>query len=146
MLPVDVQNRPSGGIRLLLSLIALGLMTVFAIAVWLEPDGRGFGTHQQLGLPACTFREFAGVNCPHCGMTTCFANVVRGRMAAAWDANPAGIPLVVIFACGIPWCLAVAASGRWLGTQEPFFYFILISLGYLTLSLIVWGLRILFPG
>ncbi len=143
MLPVDVQNRPPRSIRLLLTLFALGLMLVFVIACWLEPDGRGFGTHQQLGLPVCTFRKFTGMNCPHCGMTTCFSNVVRGKMSAAWNANPVGIPLVAIFACGIPWCLAVAASGRWLGTQEPFYWLILISLGYLTLTLIVWGLRIL---
>jgi hypothetical protein len=140
---IDAQHQPSRSIRLLLTIIALGLITVFVIAFRLQPDERGFGTHQQLGLPPCTFREFTGVNCPHCGMTTCFANVVRGRFAAAWNANPAGIPLVALFACGIPWCLAVGTSGRWLGTQEPFFYFIVISLGYLTLALLVWGLRIL---
>ena len=128
----------------MLTAIALGLVTVFVIAIRLKPDGRGFGTHQQLGLPPCTFRELTGVNCPHCGMTTCFANVVRGRMNDAWTANPAGIPLVVIFALGIPWCLYVAVSGRWLMTEEPFHWFIIISIGYLALALVIWGFRILF--
>jgi len=117
-------------------------MTIFVIAIRLEPDERGFGTHQQLGLPPCTFRTFTGVLCPHCGMTTCFTNLVRGNFTAAWTANPAGIPLATAFALGIPWCLAVAVSGRWLGTQEPFKWFVLICLGYLALAVVVWLLRI----
>lgn len=139
-----VENRPSKGTRYLLTAIALSLISVFVVAVWLKPNERGFGTHQQLGLPPCTFRELTGVNCPHCGMTTCFANLVRGKMVAAWHANPAGIPLAVAWALAIPYCLGIAFCGRWLMTPEPFFWFIVLSFGYLALALAVWGLRILF--
>ncbi len=143
MSEVDVENQPSVGLRQLLTGIAFSLLAVFAIAISLEPDGRGYGTHQQLGLPPCTFRELTGVNCPHCGMTTCFANFVRGNMSAAWQANPAGIPLVIMLMLAIPYCLSISVSGRWLGTNRPFFWFIVISLGYLTLSLLVWFFQLL---
>ena len=54
-------------------LLGAGIVVVFGIAVWLKPDPRGFGTHQQLGLPPCTFRSLTGTNCPHCGLTTSFS-------------------------------------------------------------------------
>lgn len=140
---VNVEDRPSRGLRQLLAVIGCGLLAVFAIATWLEPDDRGFGTHERLGFPPCVFRNLTGVNCPHCGMTTCFANVVRGNFRTAWHANPAGIPLVIVFALSIPYCFYIAVSGRWLGTQQPFFWFILFTLAYLTLALITWSLRLL---
>ncbi len=135
-------ERPSKGQRLLLTVIAFGLMSVFGIAFCLNPDPRGFGTHQQLGLPACQFREFAGVLCPHCGMTTSFSNVVRGNFSAAVQANPMGVPLSLAWAVCIPWCLSVAASGRWLGTQHPFQWLIIGTITYLSLAFLFWVGRI----
>jgi len=135
---VNDNNHPSRDVRLLLGITGIGLILVFVIAWRLTPDVRGYGTHQQLGLPPCTFRRLMGVQCPHCGMTTSFANIVRGNLKAAWDANPMGIPLAMIFASGIPWCLSVAVRGRWLGTQEPFFWFIVLGIGYLSVSLVCW--------
>ena len=63
--------------------VVIGLVGVFAIAIKLDPyqdDGapRVIATHQQLGLPPCTFLEVTGVPCPACGMTTSFALLVRG--------------------------------------------------------------------
>ena len=50
----------SGRKRLAVLLLALGLLAPLGVAAMLRPDGRGFGTHQQLGLPPCTFRVLFG--------------------------------------------------------------------------------------
>lgn len=135
---------PTHSVRITLALMAIGLSIVFGVAIKLKPDARGFGTHQQLGLPPCQFRQYVGVSCPHCGMTTCFSNVVRGRFSAAWAANPAGIPLALICFCCIPFFAYVSFRGRWLCTDQPFQWFLLITIGYLSLTFVVWVLRLIF--
>ena len=139
----ETQSRPTRWQRLVLTLVAAGFSTIFGIALYLKPDARGFGTHQQLGLPPCEFKTLTGLHCPHCGMTTSFSNVVRGRFDDAWNANPLGPLLAAMWAFCIPWCLLTALSGRWLGTQQPFQWFVFGSIGYLALALIVWVLRVL---
>lgn len=133
---------PTPTTRTLLALMATGMVVVFIVAMLLDPDPRGFGTHQQLGLPACQFRRFTGFPCPHCGMTTSYSNFVRGRFFAAWQANPAGMPLACICLCCIPVFYAVAMTGRWVLTAEPFRWFLAISIGYLSFAFIVWVVRL----
>ena len=48
-------------------------MSGFALARSIEPDQRGYGTHEQVGLPPCTFIRVFNVRCPTCGMMTSFA-------------------------------------------------------------------------
>ena len=48
---------------------SLGL-TLLVTARNLEPDPRGFGTHEQLGLTPCYFQELTGHVCLLCGGTT----------------------------------------------------------------------------
>jgi hypothetical protein len=62
-------------------------------AVWLKPDPRGLGTHEQLHFPPCTLHRVTGVPCPGCGMTTAFAAAVRFQFVAAFWANPLGLLL-----------------------------------------------------
>jgi hypothetical protein len=87
-------------------------MASLGVARGLEPDPRGFGTHERLGLPPCAAREATGVACPTCGMTTAWSLATRGRLRASWEANPAGC-LTALAAAGLAaWMLASAASGR----------------------------------
>ena len=137
-------ERPSQATRIVLALMASGLVLVFVVAMYLNPDPRGFGTHQQLGLPACQFRQFTGLPCPHCGMTTSFSNFVRGEFVTAWQANPAGVPLACICLCCVPVFYFVAVTGRWVLTPEPFRWFLTIGLSYLSFAFIVWILRLIF--
>jgi hypothetical protein len=105
----------SGRKRLGVLLLALGLLAPLGVAAMLRPDGRGFGTHQQLGLPPCTFRVLFGRRCPSCGMTTSWAYLVRGKLVQAAAANVGGTLLGVITAVAAIWLLASAVWGRWLG-------------------------------
>ena len=78
-----------------LSCVVCGVLLLagFALAGWLQPSARGYGTHQQLGLPPCSIQLLFGIPCPSCGMTTSFALFVRGQIPAAFQANPAGLYL-----------------------------------------------------
>lgn len=124
-----------------LFLLAVGIVIVMAIAVWLTPDPRGFGTHLQLGLPECGFRRATGMNCPHCGMTTSFAWFVRGHWQRSFQVNPAGLMLALSVVVLCPWFLAVAIRGRWIGIRSPGLFFVYGFAGWVLLSLLLWLLR-----
>ena len=122
---------------------ALFLIAGFSIAVLLKPDPRGFGTHQQLGLPPCAFRFFVNRPCPGCGMTTCFAYFVRGQFAAALRANPAGTLLATVFLLLIPWCFWSAFLGRLWMVSDPVPVVTALSVSLAGLIFLLWATRML---
>lgn len=127
--------------RRFLFLLANGIVLMMAIAMWLTPDPRGFGTHLQLGLPECGFRSVMGLNCPHCGLTTSFAWFVRGQWLRSFQANPAGLLLALSGLVFCPWFYAVAFRGRWIGIRSPGLFFVYGFAGWVLLSLVLWLLR-----
>jgi len=121
---------------------AVALAGVLGIAGWLKPDDRGFGTHEQLGLPPCAFRALTGIPCPSCGMTTSFAYAVRGRLLIAAWTNPGGCVLAIGAAGMIPWCLASAAMGRTIGVRSAERAVIIVVLAVLAISVLGWAARL----
>src|SRR5262249_26118821 len=112
-------RRIGGGERCALALVAVTLLAGFLLARLLEPDPRGYGTHQRLGLPECTIRTLYAIPCPGCGMTTSFAHFVRGQFRDSVRANPAGCWMAGCCVVVMMWCLASAVSGwRW-GVDDP---------------------------
>jgi hypothetical protein len=88
---------------------------VLTLAMWLEPDPRGYGTHQQLGFGKCGMLVTTGLPCPTCGMTTAFAYAVRGRLISAFLAQPAGLVLAlgtVVCAIGAGWVVVTGSLPR----------------------------------
>jgi hypothetical protein len=98
--------------RLLLGLWGMFLLCGFAVAHRLEPDPRGFGTHEQLGMPPCTFRELFGISCPSCGMTTSISSFAQARFFESARTNLGGFVLAAACLIQIPWSLASAARNR----------------------------------
>ena len=91
----------------------------FSLALALEPDPRGFGTHQRLGLPPCTFRMLWSIPCPSCGMTTCFSHLMHGNFSQAVRANTGGVVLAAVCAALVPWSWWSALRGRLVGVADP---------------------------
>jgi len=50
---------------------------ILTIALILDPDPSGIGTHQQLGLHPCSFWLWFEIPCPVCGMTTTFTHMAH---------------------------------------------------------------------
>lgn len=125
----------------------LFLVAGFGLAAHLDPDPRGFGTHQRLGLPPCTTRALFGVPCPSCGMTTSFANFVRGRLLQAAQANASGLLLATVCAVQLPWILGSVARGRMIGVHRPERAAFAVVLPVATVCLAEWIVRLmLFPN
>lgn len=78
-----------------LTLIFLSVSALITARV-LRPSPRGFGTHEQLGLPPCLFFHFTGIPCPSCGLTTSFAHATRLHFHQALITQPFG--LIAFFA------------------------------------------------
>ncbi len=128
--------------RLWTLLLGVGIVVVFGIAVCLKPNPNGFGTHQQLGLPPCTFRSMTGVNCPHCGLTTSFSWFVRGQLLRSLQANPAGVILAGASLIVLFWTVAVSIYGRFVITHEPG-RDLLVGFGiWVLLSIVIWLCRL----
>ena len=111
--PYAEQTTESPWLTRLFWLVAgLGSWAVLIVAAWLRPDPRGFGSHQQLGLPPCSFEAMTRVPCPGCGLTTSFANMAHGHVLRAFGAHLMG-PMLFLGT------LAVALCAPW-ATKRAF--------------------------
>lgn len=81
--------------------IAAVAIAVTAALSSVEPDPRGHGTHEALGLSPCSWPRTYGGPCPTCGATTAACLLVHGRPFAALATQPFGA--------------AIAGFGLWLG-------------------------------
>jgi hypothetical protein len=125
--------------------MALFLVTVFAIAVRLDPyneDGtpRRMGTHTELGLPPCTFYQVTGYPCPSCGMTTSFSFLVRGDVLNSLQANAVGTLLALFCLALVPWGVGCAFGGRLYLVRAVERTITLGVLIFLVLMLLRWGI------
>ncbi len=133
----------SVSVRLLSVTAGVAMAAVFVVAGLLNPDPRGFGTHQQLGLPPCMFQTLTGINCPQCGMTTSFVHLVRGDLKASIRANPTGIVLALVFVLLAPWCVLSGILGRWLLPATPLKWLLFLGIAVLSLNVLLWLTRVL---
>lgn len=81
-------------------LILVAVLIFWGLGLYLVPDPKGYGTHQQLGLPPCTLYYLTGRPCPSCGLTTSVSALLHGNFALAWRANPFGLAIVA-FSAGL---------------------------------------------
>ncbi len=139
-------ERLGRGTRAALAASALALVAVLVVASRLEPDARGYGTHEQIGLRPCAYLATTGRFCPSCGMTTSFAWFVRAEPARSWGANPAGSLLAPTCLILIPWLLAASARGRPapFGTLEQ--PLVVLAVAAVAVTLLSWTLRMTLGG
>jgi hypothetical protein len=95
----------------LLALAALGPLALAVIGLLTRPDARGYGTHEQLGLPACRSIDWLGIPCPACGVTTSVALALRGELLQSLVNQPAGLALTLLLPLLFAGALWVHARG-----------------------------------
>ncbi len=131
------------GLRIRLALLSVAMIPIllFAIASQLEPSSIGLGTHQQLGLPPCSFRVLFGIRCPGCGMTTSWAYFVRGQWLASMTVSLGGFLLALAAMATTGLFSQSAWSGRLPGREsQKWMTLILVSIA--VISLADWGRRL----
>ena len=127
--------------RGLLAAWSLCLAAGFGLAAAVDPDPRGFGTHQQFGFPPCSFVLLLGIPCPSCGSTTAFASFVRGRWIFAAQVNLAAFLLAIVCAGMIPWSLYSAWRGRMWRVHDPARSLAWLLIVLAAISLVHWSVR-----
>jgi hypothetical protein len=105
--PQGIMNRVVG------AALALPTSTVIAVAMWLTPSEKGYGTHLQLGLGECISMALTGWPCPMCGMTTTFTHMAHGNLVQAFFTQPFGVVLfsVTVLVALLGWIDVVFAPG-----------------------------------
>ncbi len=127
-------------LSLLIGVVVLGLLVT---ARCLEPAASGVGTHQQLGLPACSSIVLFNVNCPACGMTTSWAWLTRAEWGQAIKANAGGSLLALIAMAYLPASCYLFFVGR---QSSHGWYTLLFGVGLLTAlatAILQWAMRTL---
>lgn len=89
----------------------LGIAWMFPVVLlvlrrFTSPAVEGTGTHEQLGLAACRFRELAGFACPGCGVTTSVSHFVHGAPLESLRVQPLGFVIAVL-------ALALPVGATW---------------------------------
>ncbi len=82
-------------VRIAAFVIAVVPISLLGVANVLEPNSKGLGTHQQLGLPPCSMRVLFGLRCPGCGMTTSWSYFTRGQFVSSAQVNSGGFLLAI---------------------------------------------------
>ena len=96
----------------LCTLAPLGLV---AMRFLLTPASQGYGTHEQLGLPACQAINWFGIPCPGCGVTTSVTWFAHGYAWQSFVAQPFGFALAAGAALSLPYALLRTAFGADMG-------------------------------
>ncbi|QOI99563.1 MAG: DUF2752 domain-containing protein [Phycisphaeraceae bacterium] len=111
--PSSIYRRASALERAVAGVLALLALSFLILGAGLNPDPDGYGTHTQLGMPACGWLAASGKPCPTCGMTTAVALGCEGRFLASFSTQPAGA-LVPLLASVLLWTAGYTA---WTGSS-----------------------------
>ena len=131
-------------LRLLLIGWSLFLIGGFCVAVRIQPDPRGFGSHQQLGFSPCVIRNQLSIPCPSCGMTTSFSHFVRGQLRQSAQANTSGLVLALVCLAMIPWSwISVYHRRLWL-VSNPEVCLLWLVCGLVSITVMEWTVRVTF--
>jgi hypothetical protein len=118
------------------------LIALLCVARFLSPDPGGFGTHQQLGLPPCSFVATYGRRCPACGMTTSWSHLTRGHVVTSLRVNSGGTLLGLAALVAGPWLLASGLAGRWIGRPPHELVIIGLCVSVTLVILTDWAVRL----
>jgi len=116
-------------------------ITLLVLASLIDPDRRGHGTHEQLGLPPCGIAEVYDRPCPSCGYTTTFAYSVRFQWLRAIINQPFAFIVFLFTVAGIPTALRVIVKGWSILYASQTWPWTRIVLGGIALWLAAWAYK-----
>lgn len=90
-------------------------LAILVLGLWITPDARGFGTHEQLGMAPCHFLAWTGFPCPGCGVTTSVSLAAHGSFAQSLSTQPLGTLLTILVPIAALFTIVQHARGRDLG-------------------------------
>jgi hypothetical protein len=129
-------------LRVVLVVLAMAMLALLVVALFLRPNERGFGTHEQLGLRPCTVQVTFGIRCPSCGMTTAWSHMVRGRIVQSFLCNVGGaLACIVVMIC-VPYFLVSGVRGRWIVRPPTDWALATMSTAFVAVTLADWLLRL----
>ena len=129
-------------VRVIFVGVGIGLVSLLVIAATLKPDPRGHGTHEQLGLPPCSFAKVLNARCPSCGMTTAWSYMMRGQVFDSFRANVGGALLVIMAIFIGPWLLISGLLGKWIVNPPSDKIVVLTAITVGVVTLVDWICRI----
>lgn len=89
-----------------------GWALILVLGVLVEPDPRGIGTHERLGLPPCRPMQWWNVPCPGCGVTTSLALLAHGHPLDSLRNQPFGFLMSILLAAYGAWAVVWTLRGR----------------------------------
>ena len=98
--------------RALAAGLALLFLALLVAARLIQPDPRGLGTHEQLGLRPCYIAKYLHLPCPLCGATTAFSLMAHGAAWPAFRCQPTGALAAMACAAAFGLSAVFALSGR----------------------------------
>jgi len=108
----------------------------------LQPDPRGYGSHEQLGITPCYFQVTTGHLCPTCGATTAWVHTLHGSLAQAVATNLGGMLSCAATLVAVPWLLLTAIFGRWPFAQPKLRPLLILATIWLLIVLLDWIRRL----
>lgn len=124
--------------RVILVGVASVLSALLLIAANLTPNPKGFGTHQQLGLPPCSFLTWTGIRCPTCGMTTSWSHLLRGEILLSFKKNCGGAMFGILAIALVPACIWGAVQNDTKFTDRLSFITLIALLAVALSTLLNW--------
>jgi hypothetical protein len=88
------------------------LLLLLGLALFVDADPRGFGTHEKLGMSPCATMEWWNVPCPGCGVTTSVTLATKGRIVESFVNQPFGLLTALLFLGAIVWAPIAHLRGR----------------------------------
>ena len=128
--------------RVLLVVSALAVAALCVVLVRLDPDPRGHGTHEQLGLAPCSWPSERGMPCPTCGVTTAAVLLLRLRPADAFLTQPFGALVAVAMLAFLLLALRHAWRGESLYARVARWPLGWLLLGAVAALLLAWWYRV----
>lgn len=107
------ETHTTTGRRVAGGLVAAACAGVVGLCLWLTPSEDGYGTHVQLGQPACSFLVRNHYPCPTCGVTTAMSATAHGRLGLAVRSQAGGVAVfAAVAAFGVAGVFQAAGGGR----------------------------------